>query len=69
MTCHDLDLGSASDLSKLSISQKHYPDQDSDVFSVWNFCACSLDFLLRRNQWWCQFNNCLLRLKRACPVE
>ena len=44
MTCHYLDLGSASDWLKQifprgTTNQKHYPDLDSDTSSVWNFCA------------------------------
>ena len=39
-------------LSKFSTNQTHYPDLGSVASSVWNFCACFPDAVLRRNQWW-----------------
>ena len=44
MTFHYPDLVSASDwlchVEKFALAnQKHYPDQGSDVLSVWNFCT------------------------------
>ena len=52
MTCHYLELGSASDwLKQIShsgtTSQKHHPDPGSGASSVLNFCAHYSDFIRR----------------------
>ena len=61
MTCqyrhHYSDLGNASGSLKIllaSTNQKQYPDQGSDVSSVWYFFAHFSDFISCGNQWWCR---------------
>ena len=50
MMGHYPDLDSALDwLKQISCA---YPDLSSDISSVWNFCAHSLDIILWGNQWW-----------------
>ena len=34
-----------SNFSRGMTNQKHYPDQDSDTSSVWNFCTCFPDVI------------------------
>ena len=46
MTRHHPDLGSAS----YRFNEKRCPDVGSDVSSVWNFCSCSSDVILRGNK-------------------
>ena len=51
--CHYSDLGSASgwlNILLASTNQKHYPVQDIDVSSVWNFFAHFSDFISCGNQ-------------------
>ena len=56
MSCHNPDLGSASDCSctreLTPTSQKRFPYLISYTSSAWNFCARSSDFISRGNQWW-----------------
>ena len=52
MTHHYLDLGSASDFTRGTTNQNHYPDLGSDASSAWNFCACFSDIISRGNRWW-----------------
>ena len=54
---HYSDLGSASgwlNILLASTNQKHYPVQDSDVSSVWNFFAHLSDFISCGNQSQCR---------------
>ena len=53
MTRHYPDLGSASDWSKMCLTnEKHYTDLSSEASSVWNFCARFSDVISREEQWW-----------------